>query len=1578
MTAENDKILSILTVKIKNVKDKTIGTGTIYYSKNLKNRIYVITAAHCLFDDGDLFKKPTEEVILDFYNSNANTYTSINYTIDHNFVSASNDNDIAILVLDKNAVETITGTIPLIECIKDRSTITSFVIKGFPKATQGKELACINPVWIQNLPTVDQFQLTLKEDYNNWTTRGFSGSGAFLHANNHLYLYGVFARFRPQENGKVIYCQHIYTANKILRDNYLPTISFSFFGEHGLNKNFFKSHTESAIKNLGPRFNEILNFQLPIAQRFRDLAKDDIFRTKLLNYFDDWLSTQNKTINRNKHELLKEILEKAQLLHTEVIDWIKNISWSPACTIDLNSIQIKIDDFNKLVDEKLYVIYELQSQELRKDGDTKKIHAYHKPYEDEIYNLREFKNATSNLFDSLTNLNISLSNSPYLLIKGDAGSGKSHLLGDVAKNRDKNGSPTLLLLGQLFKNGQSVWQNILTQLDLTCSKDDLLFALNSIGQQKESRILILIDALNEGAGKELWYNELPGVINDLKKYPFIGFTASVRSTYWDSIIPESIQTDSTITIIEHQGFKGNEYAALKLFCEHYGLEQPHFPILTPEFTNPLFLQLICQGLQASNSKSFPQGLHGFSVIFEYYIKAISKKLSDKRDEYRLKPRLVKQAISEVAKATFANENRVLPLEEAVTLFEDKFANHRDLLNDLIYENVFTLNVYSDYKTQKSEDVVYFAYERFGDFFIAEMLLENYTNKKQLKAAFNKGQIFGELIEDKYWRNNGLLEIFSIILPEKFELEITEACDWIFKTKVPKDFFYINLKNRLNRLLFDSLKWRQVSSINDDKLTKWFRSNHFDLNQDDIYYRFIELTSIPKNPFNSDRLHFNLLKSKMAERDSRWLQHLYYHYGNDDAGNAFPIVRLIDWAWQNDISSKVDPEIARLTAQTLSWALASTHNELRDKTTKALVNLLEEKPLILITILEAFSSIDDLYIYERLFAVAYACALRTTSDASLKIIADYVFNVIFRNGDPPKHLLLRDYARNTVEYALHRKIKIDGDMNLIRPPYHTSMPDRMPTKSDIEKFCIHYNAPDYKERDGQTFNRIYYSVMSSNFGKYVIESALRNFDPVSFTFEKKYQEFLKKLTKPKRDLVKLYATINIWVNMSEPAKNKFIANFGKDQFDIDNKRFIALSQKFSLEIKNTLNKSEYDFFTNKVIPHLNNIEKTKDWHGKIFDSAEIQHWIVQRAFEFGYSVKLHGRYDTSVSHYSSARETKIERIGKKYQWIAFYEIMAMITDNHKVNDGYGNDRKSRHYQGPWELYLRDIDPVFTTKNPEEEEDAEIEFDRKKSVWWLDIDYNYWDQMPSEWVKTVKDLPEPKHLIKRTDEFSNEWVYLKLDIDIDAPRSIGQKKYESNSKRIMYSIRSYITHKKDATKMIELLGKKRYDQRWLSEYNSSGSGLFCRENYWSPIYRHRYNGRIIWDQLEGSNLKYIVTTSEAVGEISSDKSGAHFYYDMPCKKIFDGMNLRYSSKDGDFENELNETIVSNINPKGVLIRKKELFDFLHENNLEIIWIVQGEKQAYSGNHYSDKNHYSKFSGIYSFSETELKGSLKIFKD
>src|SRR5690606_27321504 len=145
-----------------------------------------------------------------------------------------------------------------------------------------------------------------------------------------------------------------------------------------------------------------------------------------------------------------------------------------------------------------------------------------------------------------------------------------------------------------------------------------------------------------------------------------------------------------------------------------------------------------------------------------------------------------------------------------------------------------------------------------------------------------------------------------------------------------------------------------------------------------------------------------------------------------------------------------------------------------------------------------------------------------------------------------------------------------------------------------------------------------------------------------------------------------------------------------------------------------------------------------------DTKPIKRWIVKRVFDLGYDYKIHGDYDRSSENYSDRSENKIERIGKKYQWIALFEISAMIADNYKVYDDWSD--KATYYKGPWQMYLRDIDPAFTSRSIIDDED-EIEPILEIKNWYDEPKYNNWVQNDAEWVDNLLDLPSVKDILEK---------------------------------------------------------------------------------------------------------------------------------------------------------------------------------------------------------------------------------------
>ncbi len=147
---------------------------------------------------------------------------------------------------------------------------------------------------------------------------------------------------------------------------------------------------------------------------------------------------------------------------------------------------------------------------------------------------------------------------------------------------------------------------------------------------------------------------------------------------------------------------------------------------------------------------------------------------------------------------------------------------------------------------------------------------------------------------------------------------------------------------------------------------------------------------------------------------------------------------------------------------------------------------------------------------------------------------------------------------------------------------------------------------------------------------------------------------------------------------------------------------------------TLGSKKRRLFNQQATPYLldphNAEEETR------FDPMICQRFVVQRAFELGWTVERFGLFDQNASAYRfyGRQENKPERIGKKYQWIALHEFLARVADNYQYRgEPWTNDE--REYEGPWQLHIRDIDPSVLVRKTMRADCG---------GWWCPVDSGDW--------------------------------------------------------------------------------------------------------------------------------------------------------------------------------------------------------------------------------------------------------------
>lgn len=168
--------------------------------------------------------------------------------------------------------------------------------------------------------------------------------------------------------------------------------------------------------------------------------------------------------------------------------------------------------------------------------------------------------------------------------------------------------------------------------------------------------------------------------------------------------------------------------------------------------------------------------------------------------------------------------------------------------------------------------------------------------------------------------------------------------------------------------------------------------------------------------------------------------------------------------------------------------------------------------------------------------------------------------------------------------------------------------------------------------------------------------------------------------------------------------------------------------------------------------------------KIFNYA--MYYIIN---ELGYKGDLFDDYDSFVGRFSYDRHRvlKTERIGKKYQWITMYNILARISDYYPMKNRFSMEEERVLYDGPWEPYVKDFDPTLNEHNLSCDDAPyfqQVDNHIKKSIQEknhvkddMTFDEDKWVKSSSIFWKYQKDD------LLLTDDAGNQWIVLSKYAD-----------------------------------------------------------------------------------------------------------------------------------------------------------------------------------------------------------------------
>ncbi len=1302
-------------------------------------------------------------------------------------------------------------SVPKVAFVEQLSKLAINEINHYRKSVQLKE--------IENHPVVDQYLndlITYLEKYRDKSFKSNEMSilsniqNSIVESNKSLQEYfeknlleiqerAYLEKYTDEHLEKILDRNILDLGKRYISEANVETDFNAIFNSLVSNKQIFQHFSEL----LGKLQMSIMEFSKAFNKHSEDLGYDDIkFIEKVLNYF-------------------KEIdcEDKEFYLHSS-----------------LKCLSEEINSFVAEVDGVRYKLYEEGKKNVREEliNPIQIINRYESELNEYIHLVRPI-----------------LINEPYLLIYGDAGIGKSHLLADNAKRLQEAGHSVFLFLGQHLNTHDHPFKQLFDLIEYKGSKESFLKEFNDRANKKNKRTVIIIDALNEGEGKYFWKNYLLNFLNSIKEFDNIAVALSVRSNYIRSVLPENIEADFPLHKLEHKGFKDLSLEALEPFFNYYRINPLVFPSLENECYNPLFLQIYCEAIQEEYV-----GYRGWSIVevLERYVEKINNRLSlDQRFPYANSLNLVDKILKEIAAKFIESESHYIELSELYEVLHSTvspyISGYREIILGLEEENILSIN--SGYR---GESLVYFTYERFADIYISLVLLEKYQQEGK--------ELFDKILSSDNPYFYGVYESLSIIVPEKLNKELLDLVDIKLITFDTAESF------------IRGISWRNVQNIN-ERTFHWIdlclRQENIGL-QSLVYESLLKQSYIIESPLNAEFLHSNIYPLAMSIRDGSWTISIN--------NNSEVPTRLVEIILKQNLSFQhFKRENFELLSWTIIWLFTCTDRKLRDTSTMALVKLYMNEPSIILKNINRFIDVNDPYILERLFASSYGAILRTNEVPQLEEIVDIIYTKIFNQNDVYPNVLIRDYARGIILFAANKGIIDLEEYKKINPPYSSNWYEKTYSLQEVDE-----KLKEMQQVAGEEFSGFHAIIRSmtteygrgtgayGDFGRYVFGSALY------------------------------------------------------------------------------------------------------DWRNQ-FDDQDLSNIATMRIIDYGYDEKKHGNYDRNL-RYHNRHENLVERMGKKYQWVALYELLAKLTDNYPI---YKEIKLyTPEYQKYTELQNKRIysymDKMFKTQSGEDIELVveENEETLKEEEHFLGIKKDYYKKYNGPWdpflrnidpsllkyptkdnsqqnlIKSYLPYNSDKTWVQNKEEFNklDDFIFIEYEGNkyISLAQMLLQKR--ENGKKFVDKDEFFIKSKavfipdNDKGKYIALKSEKKGDTSvsWANTYS-----VFAFEHYWHPsfsdiFYKNEFEDidceDAIWEYLWETNI------SLDSGERTS------------CSYLLPNTNLvkffmLFQISEGIWKDGENNLVAFDAQYMGyesnLLFRADYLEKYLSENNLSVIWDFYMEKRS-----------------------------------
>jgi hypothetical protein len=895
-----------------------------------------------------------------------------------------------------------------------------------------------------------------------------------------------------------------------------------------------------------------------------------------------------------------------------------------------------------------------------------------------------------------------LADQPCLLLTGNPGTGKSHLLAEVCSRYGEQGGVVLFSEGAKFSTDEPPWTQLIRWAGFSNnSPRDFIETLSTMAAETSLPALICIDALNETPNRSLWRNGILDFAAELRASDRVKLIVSCRSDYLEQTLPLPLRERQAPAwaFAEHQGLGVEVFEAFPKYVAAYDVRWRGLPPLVEEFRNPMFLRIFCE---AYAGQTPDEGSLSLGPILRHYAQRKAQLLGQRID---CDPSRVLDALRDLAKCIQTGHTLHISEREARSVCERHHApteTSRSLYRALLSESILA-EIPGPEDALGSSQLVRFTYERVWDYFLSLTVLP---------AGAPVSADLAKKLRDNDWRwqNAGLITLLHVRFPEEGHGEL---CDWIASDGNPD-------VDSLEQFL-ESLPWRTHASFSDRTLQLFQLATDGGLIENSLVH-IVPLAPNPQHPWNADWLHERLAVIPLAERDRTWTfwvnEQLFSSYEES------PLRELLSWAERAPMSMLAD-EHRFLLATVLAWCASTTVVESRKPLASAIVRVLAGRTPLAARLVRRFANVDDPYVLERvLFAAAGAAQHASAGDIHLADLASAVHTAVFSGKTTKTHLLVRHYAAEVCQQAQAKGVlPPEVSLESFHPPFRSRWP-----RIWSEKKC------DEKQKAAQKAADLFRSVMPDkggpgygDWGRYIMQSHVNQFLP-------------QKLSESAEPLSKGYR------------------------------------------------------------PR--------------FDATIARRYVIQRVFEIGWDPDSQ---DNLPNIGYDGRRPKVERLSKKYQWIALYEFLGLLSDHYRFHDY--NDSEATFRSASQLIGSELLDP-FVIEPPPAPVESTWRFVRSPAPWWrghLDLLPRPLSLAQQREVAVGRAIFHPEILFELNDG-QQDWLTLSAFHLWNEPQPVWTSGRSSPHVGIETAIQSYLVSPSKATNLLRELSERDFEHHsriWLEE-------------------------------------------------------------------------------------------------------------------------------------------------------------------